>query len=102
MDNNHHNIPHGLSLPERMLIGKIRGAFSVLLGCWVFLLLFLLSSLFLLTSLFIVVFLHLNGVPRVGTCPISPYLQLLGVVVRTEKYGCVRHKALKAIKAAFP
>ena len=57
--------------------------------------------LFLFTPLFIVVFLPLTGVPRVGTCPIRPYLQLLGVVVRTEKYGCVRHKALNTIKAAF-
>ena len=55
-----------------------------------------------LYSLFIVVFFLLNGVPRVGTCPISPSFQLLGVVVRTEKYGCVRHKALNAIMAAFP
>ena len=52
--------------------------------------------------LFIVVFFLLNGVPEVGTCPISPSLQLLGVVVRTEKYGRVRHKALNAIMAAFP
>ena len=52
--------------------------------------------------LFIVVFFLLNGVPEVGTCPISPSLQLLGVVVRTEKYGRVKHKALNAIMAAFP
>jgi len=44
----------------------------------------------------------MNGVPRVGTCPISLSLQLLRVVVRTEKYGSVRHKALNAIVAAFP
>ena len=55
-----------------------------------------------LYSLFIVVSFFLNGVPRVGTCPISPSLQLLGVVVRTEKHGCVKHKALNAIMAAFP
>ena len=47
-------------------------------------------------------FFLLNGVPRVGTCPISPSLQLLGVVVRTEKYGHVRHKALNAIMTVFP
>ena len=51
---------------------------------------------------FIVVFFLLNGVSRVGTCPISSSLQLLGVVVRTEKYGRVRHKALNAIMVAFP
>ena len=55
-----------------------------------------------LYSPFIAVFFLLNGVPRVGTCPISPFLQLLGVVVRTEKYGRVRHKALNAIMAVFP
>jgi len=53
-------------------------------------------------SLFIVVFFFLYGVPRVGTCPIRPSLQLLGVVVRTEKYDRVRYKALSAIMAAFP
>ena len=46
---------------------------------------------------FIVVSFLMDGVPKVGTCPISPSLQLLGVVVRTEKYGRVRHKALNAI-----
>ena len=55
-----------------------------------------------LFSLFIVVSFFLNGVPRVGACPISPSLQLLKVVVRTEKYGRVRHKALNAIMTAFP
>ena len=55
-----------------------------------------------LYSLFVVVFFLPNGVPRVGTCPIIPSLQLLGVVVRTEKYGRVRRKALNVIMAAFP
>ena len=55
-----------------------------------------------LYSLFIVIFFLLNRVPRVGICPISPSLQLLGVVVRTEKYGRVRHKALNAIMVVFP
>ena len=55
-----------------------------------------------LQSLFIVIFFFPNGVPRIGTCPISPSLQLLGVVVRTEKYGRIRHKALNVIMAAFP
>ena len=54
-----------------------------------------------LYSLFIGVSFLLNGAPRVGTCPISPSFQLLGVVVRTEKYGRVRHKALNAIMTAF-
>ena len=40
--------------------------------------------------------------PQVGTYPIRPYLQLSGMVVRTEKYGCVWHKALSTIKVAFP
>ena len=55
-----------------------------------------------LYSIFIVVFLLLNGVPRVSTCPISPSHQLLGVVVKIEEYGRVRHRALNAIMAAFP
>ena len=55
-----------------------------------------------LYSPFIVVSFLLNGVLRVGSCPISPSLQLLGVVVRTKKYGCVRHKTLNAIMTAFP
>ena len=37
-----------------------------------------------------------------GTCPISPFLQLLGVVVRTEEYGRGRHRVLNAIMTAFP
>ena len=77
-------IPGALPGPSRVL-GGLRPASS--------------ASLY---SPFIVVFFLLNGVPRVGTCPISPSLQLLGVVVRTEKYGRVRHKALNAIMAAFP
>ena len=52
--------------------------------------------------LFIVVFFLLNGVPRVGICPISLSFQLLGVVVRIEKYCSVWHKALNAIVATFP
>ena len=55
-----------------------------------------------LYSLFIVVSFLLNGALKVGTCPISPALQLLGVVVRTEKYGSVRRRALNAIMVAFP
>ena len=55
-----------------------------------------------LHPLFIVVFFLLNGAPKVGTCPISPSLQLLGMVVRTEKYGHVRRKALNAIMTTFP
>ena len=55
-----------------------------------------------LYSLFIVVFSLLNGVLRVGICLISLSLQLLGVVVKTEKYGSVWHKTPNAIVAAFP
>ena len=54
-----------------------------------------------LYPLFIIVSFLLNGVPRVGTCPINLSLQLLRVVVRSEKYGSVRHKALNAIEATF-
>ena len=55
-----------------------------------------------LYSFFIVVSFLLNGVPGVGAYPISFSLQLLGVVVRTEKYGRVRRKALNAIMIVFP
>ena len=55
-----------------------------------------------LPSLFIVVSSFLNGVHWVGTCPISLFLQLLEVIVKAEKYGCVRHKALSAVMEAFP
>ena len=54
-----------------------------------------------LYSLFIVDFFLLNGVPRVGVCPIRHSLQLLGVVVRTGKYGYIRHKVMNAIMAVF-
>ena len=54
-----------------------------------------------LYSLFIVDFFFLNGVFRVGAYPIRPPLQLLGVIVRTGKYGRVRHKVMNAIMAAF-
>ena len=84
---------------EELVLGTVSGAlsgpFCVLGGLH----LTLSVSLY---SPFIVVFFLLNGVPRVGTCPISPSLQLLGVVVRIEKYGRVRYKALNAIIAAFP
>ena len=83
---------------RELVLGMTRGAFSGASGVLGVPPLFL----FLFTPLFIVVFLLLIGVPRVGICPISPHLQLLGVVVRTEKYGCVRHKALNTIKATFP
>ena len=98
MDNGHHSVPHGPSLLER--IGPWHNPRSFFWCLWcVEGVLPLSVSLY---SLFIVVFFLLNGVPRVGTCPISHSLQLLGVVVRTGKYGCVRHKALNAIMAAFP
>ena len=55
-----------------------------------------------LYSIFIVVSFLLNGVPGVGACPINPSLQLLGVVVRTEKYDRIRHRVLNAIMTVFP
>ena len=55
-----------------------------------------------LHSLFIIVSFLLNRVPRVGNCPINPSFQLLGMVVKAKKYGCVRHKVQNAIMAAFP
>ena len=55
-----------------------------------------------LYSLLILVSFLLYGALRAGNCPISPSFQLLGVVVRTKKYGRVRRKALNAIMTAFP
>uniref|UniRef100_A0A7N2M950 Uncharacterized protein n=1 Tax=Quercus lobata TaxID=97700 RepID=A0A7N2M950_QUELO len=82
---------------ENWSSAQFREPFLVPLTCWeVF------APPVSLYSLFIVVFFLLNEVPRVGTCPISPSLQLLGVVVRTKKYGRVMHKALNAIMATFP
>ena len=94
VNDDHQGIPHG---PTEKIwsLARSEELFLVPLVCW--------GSppfLFLFTPLFIVIFLLLTGVFKVGTCPISPYLQLLGIVVRTEKYGCVRHRALNAIKAA--
>ena len=51
---------------------------------------------------FIVVSFLMDRVPGVGTCSISPSLQLLGVVVKAEKHGHVRHKALNVMMPAFP
>ena len=100
MDNDHHGIPYGPSLPKK--IGPRHDPRSFSWHPW--------SvgegggspSFCFSLSPFIVVSFFLNGVPRVGTCPISLSFQLLGVIVRIEKYGSVRHKALNAIVAAFP
>ena len=54
-----------------------------------------------LHPLFIVVSFLLNWVPKVGTCPISLSLQLLGVVVKVEKHGYVKFQALNTIMTAF-
>ena len=81
-----------------MVLGTIQGAFSGASGV-----LGVSAPLSVsLHSLFIVVSFLLNGVPRVGICPISPPLQLLGVVVKAKKYGYVRHKALNEIMELFP
>ena len=83
---------------RRLVLGTVRGTFSSaprVLGV---------SAPFSVSlhSLFIVVSFFLNGVPRVGTCPISHSIQLLEVVVKAKKHGYVKHKALNAIMAAFP
>ena len=82
---------------RELVLGTIRGAFSGASGVWGR----VSPPSGSLYSLFIVIFFLLNGVPRIGTCLINPSLQLLGVVIRTEKYGCIRHKALNAIMTAF-
>jgi len=50
---------------------------------------------------FIVISFLLNWVPSADICPISPSPKLLVVVVREEKHGYVRYKALNAIMTAF-
>ena len=99
MDNGNHGVLHGSSLPEGIAFRHDPGSFFWCLW-WDGGSQPRLSVSF--PSLFIVIFLLLNGVPWVGTCPISPPLQLLGVVVKAEKHGYVRHKALNAVMAAFP
>ena len=39
---------------------------------------------------------------KVDTCPISPYPEWLGVVVKTEGYGSVRCRVLNGSKCSFP
>ena len=102
IDNGHHGVLQGPSFPER--IGPRHDLRSFFWYLW-----YVggggisaPASSVSLYSLFIVVPFFLNGVPGVGACPISPSLQLLGMVVRTEKYGRVRHKALNTIMTAFP
>ena len=99
MDNGHHGVLQGPSFTGGIAPRHGPGSFFWCLWCDEGSPPPLSISLY---SLFIVVSFLLNGVPRVGTCPISPSLQLLGVVVGTEKYGRVRHKALNAVIAAFP
>ena len=102
MDNGHHGVLQGPSFPEKVSPRHDPRSFFWCLwcvwggGC------FRPPPSVSLYSLFIVVSFLLNGVPGVGTCHISPSPQLLGVVVRIEKYGRVRHKALNAIMTASP
>ena len=98
MNNDHHGVPHGPSLPKEIGPRYDPRSFSwppSPVGREG-------SPSYFSLSPFIIVSFFLNRVPRVGTCPISLSLQLLGVVVRTEKYGSVRQKALNAVVAAFP
>ena len=39
---------------------------------------------------------------RIDTCPISPYPEWLGVVVKVGEYGSVRCRVLNGIKDSFP
>ena len=100
MDNGYHGVFHGPNLPERIWSSaQFREPFLVPLVCWGVFALPLAVSFY---SLFTTDFFLLNGVPRVDTCPISPSLQLLRVIVRTGKYGRIKHKALNAIMATYP
>ena len=99
MDNGHHSVFQGPSFPGEIAPRQGPGSFFWCLWCDEGPPPRLFVSLY---SLFIVVSFLLNGVPRVGTCPISSSLQLFGVVVRTEKYGRVKHKALNVIMTVYP
>ena len=99
MDNGHHGVLQGPSFPGGIAPHHGPGSFFWCLWCDEGPPPRLFVSLY---SLFIVVSFLLNGVPRVGTCPISSSLQLFGVVVRTEKYGRVKHKALNVIMTVYP
>ena len=99
MDNSNHGVLHESSYQRGLLLGTIWRAFSGASDVMGGLRPPPLSvSLY---SLFTVISFPLKGVPRVGTCPISHSLQLLGVVVKTEKHGYVRHKALNAVMSVF-
>ena len=39
---------------------------------------------------------------KIDTCPISPYPEWLGVVVKVEGYGSVRCRVLNGSKCSFP
>ena len=39
---------------------------------------------------------------RTDTCPISPYPEWLGVVVKAVEYGSVRYRVLNGSKGSFP
>ena len=99
MDNGNHGVLHGSSLLEGIALRHDPGSFFWCLwwdgGSQP-------RPFVSFPSLFIVISFLLNGVPGVSVCFISPSLQLLGVVVRTKKYGRVRHKALNAIMTVFP
>ena len=100
MDNGHHCVLHEPSLSERIGPRHTLRSFFQCLQC-----VGGVSAphpLSIFYSLFIVIFFLLNGVSRTGTCPINPFLQLLGVIIRIEKHGRVRHKALNVIMAVFP
>ena len=40
--------------------------------------------------------------PKTDTCPINPYPEWLGVVVKDEEYGSVRCRVLNGSKGNFP
>ena len=100
MNNDNHGVLHGSSLPEGIAPRHDLESFFWCLWC---------DRGFnppppfcLLQPFFIVVSFLLNWIPSADTCLINPSLQLLGVVVKAEKYDYVRYKTLNAIMAAFP
>ena len=111
MDNGHHGVLQGPSFPER--IGPQHDPRSFFWCLWCVRGVSAPTPSVSLYSLFIVVSFFLNGVPKVGTCHISPFLHLLGVVVRTEKYdpcqaqgtecnnGSLSHRRFRFLRCPF-
>ena len=95
VNDDHQGIPHGPSLTEKIWSSAIsKELFLMPLVCWPP---SLCSSLLPFYSRFSPPDWGFQG-RYLSHPPLPP---VVGVVVRTKKYGCVRYKALNTIKSAF-